>query len=763
MIKLRNILLFFILAITLTYAASAGEPDLVQYANTLQGTHSDFGLSRGNTYPMTALPFGMHGWSPQTGKNGDGWKYKFSDNTIRGFQQVHQCSPWVGDYAVFSLMPVSGSLIVDENKRAAGFEHKNETGLPNYYRVKFNNGNTAEISPTERGGHLRFTFSQERDNYIILDGYTKMSMVKIIPSEKKIIGYVHNGAFVPKSLKSYFIIQFDQPFEDYGTWENKGNTINKGNLTDEGPGVGAYVKFGKGVRVSVKTASSYISPEQAEINFEREVGKNKTFEQTKGQAAKVWNKLFGRVLVSGGTLDQKKTFYSCLFRANLFSRKFFEYNKDGLPYYYSPYDEKVHNGYMYTDNGFWDTFRTQFPLNNILHRTQQGQYMQALLDAQEQCGWLPAWSFPSETGGMLGNHAISLLTDAWMKGIRTFNPEKALIAYAHEAMNKGPWGGANGRAGWKEYWQLGYVSFPESQGSTAQTLEYAYDDFCGYQLARVTGNKFYENIFARQMYNYRNVFDSLTGFMRGRKTDGSWVEPFDSYEWGGPYTEGNAWHYTWSVFHDIQGYINLLGSDEKFLAKLDSVFSTSSKVVYGSYGHEIHEMKEMVLANMGQYAQGNQPIQHMIYLYNYAGQPWKAQYHVRQVLDRLYHWNEDGYPGDEDQGGMSSWYILSALGLYAVCPGTDEYVIGSPLFPKVEITLENGKKFVIEAEDNSPENCYIQSALLNGAPITRNFIKFNEIESGGLLKFRMGNKPNESRGTKIEDRPFSLSKRPTSN
>jgi predicted alpha-1,2-mannosidase len=389
--------------------------------------------------------------------------------------------------------------------------------------------------------------------------------------------------------------------------------------------------------------------------------------------------------------------------------------------------------------------------------------MQALLDAQEQCGWLPAWSFPSETGGMLGNHAISLLTDAWMKGIRTFNPEKALIAYAHEAMNKGPWGGANGRAGWKEYWQLGYVSFPESQGSTAQTLEYAYDDFCGYQLARVTGNKFYENIFARQMYNYRNVFDSLTGFMRGRKTDGSWVEPFDSYEWGGPYTEGNAWHYTWSVFHDIQGYINLLGSDEKFLAKLDSVFSTSSKVVYGSYGHEIHEMKEMVLANMGQYAQGNQPIQHMIYLYNYAGQPWKAQYHVRQVLDRLYHWNEDGYPGDEDQGGMSSWYILSALGLYAVCPGTDEYVIGSPLFPKVEITLENGKKFVIEAEDNSPENCYIQSALLNGAPITRNFIKFNEIESGGLLKFRMGNKPNESRGTKIEDRPFSLSKRPTSN
>jgi len=214
---------------------------------------------------------------------------------------------------------------------------------------------------------------------------------------------------------------------------------------------------------------------------------------------------------------------------------------------------------MYTDNGFWDTFRSQFPLNTILHPEMEGRYMQALLAAQQQCGWLPAWSFPSETGGMLGNHAISLLTDAWVKGIRSFSPDSALKAYYHEATNKGPWGGANGRQGWKDYFQMGYVPYPESQGSTAQTLEYAYDDFCGYQLATITGKPFYASAFSRQMYNYKNVFDPATNFMRGRTAGGRWVSNFDPLDWGGPYTEGNAWHYTWSVFHDVQGLIGLMG------------------------------------------------------------------------------------------------------------------------------------------------------------------------------------------------------------
>ena len=713
-------------------------------------------MSWGNTYPTTAVPYPMNSWSPQTGKNGDGWKYQYSATTIRGFQPTHQCSPWVGDYGVFSLMPVS-ELVVDESKRATPFSHDKEIAKPHYYKVTLENGITTEFSPTTRSAHFRFSFPAKGDAFLVLDGYTKTSQVQIDVANHRITGYVHNGAFSPKTHKNYFIIQFDKPFVSYGTWENRKNTIQKNNLSREGEGIGAYVQFAKGSKVQAKVSTSYISPEQAEVTMTRELGKHSSVEVTKQAAADVWNQLLNRVLVEGGTEEDMKTFYSCMFRANLFSHKFYEEKEDGSPYYYSPYDEKIHDGYMFTDNGFWDTFRSQFPLTNILHPTMQGQYMQALLDAQEQCGWLPSWSFPSETGGMVGNHSISLLTDAWVKGIRTFDPEKALKAYAHEAMNKGPWGGANGWVRWKDYYQLGYIPYPESMGSTAQTLEYCYDDFCAYQLAKMTGNKFYEEVFARQIYNYKNVYDPSVGFMRGRKLDGSWAD-FDAFEWGGPYCEGNAWHYNWSVFHDVQGLIDLTGGDERFVAKIDSVFALPGIVKYGTYGTKIHEMLEMELAKMGQYAQGNQPIQHMIYLYSYAGQPWKTQYWIRQVMDRLYNSSENGYPGDEDQGGMSSWYVLSALGIYSVCPGTDEYVLGSPKFRKATITMEDGKKFVIEAKGNSKDNVYIQNATLNGKRHTRNYIHYSDIVNGGVLELQMGNQPEKTRGTAKEDRPFSLSK-----
>ena len=743
------------LCLTLSFPVFA-EKDLVQYVNTLQGTNSTYELSWGNTYPTTAVPYPMNSWSPQTGKNGDGWKYQYSATTIRGFQPTHQCSPWVGDYGVFSLMPVS-ELVVDESKRATPFSHDKEIAKPHYYKVTLENGITTEFSPTTRSAHFRFSFPAKGDAFLVLDGYTKTSQVQIDVANHRITGYVHNGAFSPKTHKNYFIIQFDKPFVSYGTWENRKNTIQKNNLSREGEGIGAYVQFAKGSKVQAKVSTSYISPEQAEVTMTRELGKHSSVEVTKQAAADVWNQLLNRVLVDGGSEEDMKTFYSCMFRANLFSHKFYEEKEDGSPYYYSPYDEKIHDGYMFTDNGFWDTFRSQFPLTNILHPTMQGQYMQALLDAQEQCGWLPSWSFPSETGGMVGNHSISLLTDAWVKGIRTFDPEKALKAYAHEAMNKGPWGGANGRVRWKDYYQLGYIPYPESMGSTAQTLEYCYDDFCAYQLAKMTGNKFYEEVFARQIYNYKNVYDPSVGFMRGRKLDGSWAD-FDAFEWGGPYCEGNAWHYNWSVFHDVQGLIDLTGGDERFVAKIDSVFALPGIVKYGTYGTKIHEMLEMELAKMGQYAQGNQPIQHMIYLYSYAGQPWKTQYWIRQVMDRLYNSSENGYPGDEDQGGMSSWYVLSALGIYSVCPGTDEYVLGSPKFRKTTITMEDGKKFVIEARGNSKDNVYIQNATLNGKRHTRNYIHYSDIVNGGVLELQMGNQPEKTRGTAKEDRPFSLSK-----
>lgn len=738
----------------------AKDKELVDYVNTLQGTNSEFKLTRGNTYPTTALPFGMHTWTPQTGKNGDGWKYQYAKNTIRGFQQAHQCSSWTTDYCVFSFMPVVGKLVVNENDRATPFSHSNETAKPHYYRVKLDNGIVSEIAPTERGAHLRFSFPKDSTSYIVLDGYTGMSGLKIYPNERKITGYVSNNKNNKGNLiKSYLEVVFDKPFKSYGTWENRKNTTQDGQTQGEGEGIGVYLRFKNGEKVQAKVASSYISPEQAALNLQTELGKFKNLEDTKAAAAKIWNEHLGRILVEGGTEEEKKTFYSCFFRASLFSRQFYEYNKDGKPYYFSPYDGKIHEGYMFTDTGFWDTFRGQFPLNALMYPTMHGRYMQALLDAQEQCGWLPSWSFPGEAGSMIGNHAISLLTDAWVKGIRTFDPEKALKAYLHEATNKGPWGPSNGRHGFKEYYQLGYVPYPEYGEATAKTLEYAYDDFCGYQLATLTGKPFYKNIFERQMYNYRNVYDSSSGFMRGRKANGEWNANFDPIEWGGPFTEGNAWHWQWSVFHDVQGLINLMGGNKNFNAKLDSVFTSPNKVNVGSYRSMIHEMTEMVMANMGQYAHGNQPIQHMIYLYNYAGEPWKAQQHVRDVMAKLYNSTENGYPGDEDQGQTSSWYVLSAMGFYSVCPGTDQYVIGSPVFNKITITTEAGKKFVIDATNNNKDNVYIQSATLNGKTYQHNWLRYSDIINGGVLHYQMGDHPALNRGVAEDDKPFSLTKK----
>lgn len=741
---------------TFSQTGSREISDLVEYVNTLQGTNSNFKLTYGNTYPTTALPFAMHTWTPQTGENGDGWKYQYAKDSIRGFQQAHQCSSWTGDYATFSFMPVVGELKLDQYERAAKFSHENEVGKPHYYRVEFENKIITEMSPTERGVHIRFSFPKTKDSHVVLDGYNGLSGVEIHPETRTVTGFVSNGRMVGE-LINYFVIKFDQPFLEYGLWENRNGKRWEDKIKSEGKGIGAYFQFAPGQEVQAKVASSYISPEQAELNLQRELGSFDSLEQTREAAREIWNKQLSKIVVEGGTEEQLRTFYSCLFRANLFSRKFYELNEEGVPYYFSPYDLKIHKGYLFTDTGFWDTFRAQFPLNTILHPTMHGRYVAAILDAKEQSGWLPSWSFPKENGGMIGNHAISVLADAWAKGIRTFDPEEALDAYFYDVTRKGPWGPSNGRHGWKEYFTLGYVPFPKYEEATAKTLEYAYDDFCAFSLAEQTGNEFYMDIFSRQMYNYRNVYDPKTGFMRGRKANGGWVPDFDPYEWGGPFTEGNAWHYLWSVFQDVQGLVNLMGGEENFTRKLDSVFSVPNIVNEGSYGYMIHEMTEMQLANMGQYAHGNQPIQHMIYLYNYSGAPWKTQKWVRQVMDNLYNSTENGYPGDEDQGQTSSWYVLSALGFYSVTPGTDQYVLGSPVFKKATINLENGKQFVIEAENNNKENVYVQAASLNGTKHSENYITHQDILDGGVLKFEMGASPNKKRGTKEENKPFSLS------
>lgn len=749
--------MFAVSLMMLPVGTRAQSRDLVQFVNTLQGTHSTPEYSSGNTYPATALPFGMHFWSPQTGENGNGWKYQYQASSIRGFGLTHQCSPWMNDYGVFSLMPEVGTLQLKDGDRASAFQHKNETAKPDYYKVQFDNGITTEISPTVRGAGFQISFPKTGDAFLVFDGYTGFSDIQIHPKEQKITGYVHNGLFIPGNFKNYFVLTFDQPLTGYGTYDATTGTAKSGSESVSGDKKGAYLKFKKGIKLNIRIAASYISARQADITFSREV-QGKTFDQLHKEAHDIWNKELHKIVVEGGQPDQMATFYSCLYHASLFPCRFFEYDADNHPVYYSPNDGKLYAGYFYTDEGYWDTFRAQFPLNNITQTKLQGRYMQSILAVGQQRGWLPSWSFPGETGGvMIGNHAISLLADAWVKGIHSFNPDTALKYYLHEALGSEP-DGRFGRKDWASYFTLGYI--PDSKdvsGATAKTLEYCYDDFCGYMLAKLTNNKFYEKVFARQLYNYRNVFNPETGFMQGKDSMGNWTADFNPYEWGNPFVEGNSWHYTWSVFHDVQGLIDLMGGNKKFTEKIDALFAASDSIDVGSYGQMIHEMREMVTAKMGQYAQGNEPIEHLPYLYNYAGQPWKTQKTVRMIMDRLYSAGPEGYPGDEDEGQMASWYVLSALGIYSVCPGTDQYVIGSPVFKKATIHLENGNQFVIDAKNNTKTNVYINAARLNNSAFSKNYLTYKEIMQGGKLELDMSDRPNTKRGTAPQDYPYSLS------
>lgn len=754
-----NLVKSLLTVLILNVGLAAGAQDFVKYVNTLQGTYSTPQLSYGNTYPTVALPYGEHFYSVQTGTNGNGAKYQYQAGTIRGFQQVHQCSPWMGDYATYSLMPVEGNLVVNEDQRASSFNHANEHAGPDYYSVTLDNGISGEITPCERAGCMRFKFTGKGNAYLVFDGYTGKANITILPKEHKLIGWVNNGFWFPGNFQAFFVIEFNQPFVGYGTWANKGQTITANDTTIAGTAVGTYLQFAQGATVEAKMASSYITQDQAALNLTTAFKGLENFDETRAAANKVWNDLLGRVAVEGGTEEEKATFYSSLFRANLFSRMFYDIDANGKPYYRSPYDNNVHYGYMYSDNGFWDTFRSSFPLDNMLHPEMQGRNMQSLLNAQQQYGFFPSWTNPVESGVMIGNHAISLLADAWAKGIRSFDPNAALAAYLHEATNRGFWGGSNGRDDSQDYFTLGYIPNDKvTQQSAAETMEYAYDDFCAYNLAKMTGNTFYEEKFKGSIYNYKNIFDPTVGWMRGRNRDGSWVPAnFDKREWGGAFTEGNSWQYSWSVLHDVKGLVKLFGGDNAVQARLDTFFTTKSDYLVGSYGYEIHEMAEMVLDNMGQYAIGNEPSFHISYLYNYVKQPWKTQQRTRLIMAKLFNSGPKGFPGDEDQGAMSSWYVLGAMGLYAVTPGIDQLNISSPVFNKVTITLESGKKFTIIANNNSPTNVYIQSARLNGVPFTHNYIKNSDIMAGGTLEYEMGSTPNTNRGITDDDAPYSVS------
>ncbi len=730
----------------------------IDYVNTLMGTNSKYSLSNGNTYPLIGVPWGMHYWTPQTGKNGDGWQYSYTADKIVGLKQTHQPSPWMNDYGQFSIMPVNG-LKFTEEKRASWFSHKAEVASPYYYNVYLADaGVTAELTPTERAALMRFTYPKSDSAFIVVDAYNKGSYIKIIPEQQKIIGYSSkNSGGVAPGFKNYFVIYFDKAFTVSKTW--RANVLVSDSLEISADHAGAIVGFktNNKEQINVRVASSFISFEQAEINLQKELA-TKNFETIKTASKNAWNKELSKIKVEGGSLDQRRTFYSCLYRTLQFPQKHYEITADNRMIHYSPYNGKVLPGYLYAGTGFWDTFRALYPFLNLLYPSINIEMQQGLINAYNEGGWLPEWSSPGYRNVMIGNNSASVVADAYIKGLRGYDIDVLYEALKHGAGNEGPLD-AVGRKGVEYYNSLGYVPYDvKINENAARTLEYAYDDFCIAQLAKKLGKPQTEiDLYSTRSFNYRKLFDNESKLMRGKNKDGSFQSPFNPFKWGDAFTEGNSWHYSWSVFQDIEGLKNLMGGNAAFVNMLDSVFKMEPIFDDSYYGSTIHEIREMQIMNMGQYAHGNQPIQHMPYLYNYAGQPWKSQYWIREVMNKLYQPTPDGYCGDEDNGQTSAWYVFSALGFYPVTPASNQYVLGTPLFNKATLYLDNGKQIVINAPNNSNDKRYVHSLFFNGKNHNQNWLNHFDLMKGAVLNYQMSATPNIKRGTTKTAYPFSLS------
>ena len=745
---------FMCVALAFMGALNTLAKDVVDYVNPLVGTESKFELSTGNTYPAIAMPWGMNFWMPQTGRMGDGWAYVYWHDKIRGFKQTHQPSPWINDYGQFSIMPETGEPVFDQDKRASWFSHKAEIAKPYYYRVYLADYDVvAEMAPTSRAAIMRFTFPETDKANIVVDAFDRGSHIQVLPEKNMIIGYTtKNSGGVPSNFKNYFVVQFSKPFTYRATVTN-GN-IAEGKLEAKENHVGAIVGFNtkRGEQVLVRVASSFISPEQALLNL-KELGNN-SFDQVAEQGRKTWNETLSRIEVNDPNVDHLRTFYSCLYRSVLFPRSFYEIDAKGNTVHYSPYNGEVRPGYMFTDTGFWDTFRCLFPFLNMMYPSMNDKMQEGLVNAYLESDFLPEWASPGHRGCMVGNNSASIVVDAIMTGRKGYDKDKLWEAVLHGANSVHPQVKSTGRDGFELYNKLGYVPCDKLSQSVARTLEYAYNDWCIYTMGKALGRPEKEiKIYAKRAMNYRNVFDPSLNLMRGKDSNGKFETPFNPTDWGRSFTEGDTWHWTWCVFHDPQGLVDLMGGRDNFIHMMDSTFIVPPV----AKEHMIHEEREMQVMNMGQYAHGNQPIQHMIYLYNYVAQPWKAQYWLRQVMDKLYSANPDGYCGDEDNGQTSAWYVFSALGFYPVCPGSNQYVLGTPYFKNVKLHLEGGKTLDITAKNCSTENKYIQTMTLNGATYDKNYITYNDVMQGGSILFNMGATPNKQRGTKPDAAPYSFS------
>ena len=744
---MRNII-FKTFLIKIVFLGIILPQDLTKLVDPMIGTGGT-----GHTFPGAAVPFGMVQLSPDTHNEGWDWcsGYHYSDSSIIGFTHTHLSGTGAADLGDVLLMPTTGILQTspgtkenpDDGYRSR-FNHDKEWASPGFYKVLLEDYNiSVEVTVTPRTGFHKYTFPKSDSSNIIIDlvhgisDRTTDSYLKFI-GNNKLEGYRKSQGWAPEQCV-YFVIEFSKSFEKYGVVQN--DTLLENNASAIGKNVKGYVTFNteENEEVFVKVGISAVSIEGAGKNLKEE-NQSWNFDEIRSEASKLWETQLTKIKVEGGSIEEKTIFYTSLYHSMIHPNIFMDV--DGQ---YRGMDQKIYeaeNYEYYTVYSLWDTYRALHPLFTIIEPKKDADMVKTLITKYEEAGILPIWElWSSETGTMIGYHSIPVIVDAYMKGIRDYDVEKAYEAIKHSADMD--------HLGLKSYKEYNYVASDREHEAVSKTLEYAYDDWCIAIMAKELGkDEDYEKYSARAM-NYKNLFDGHSGFMRGRNADGKWVPMFNPYSVSRDFTEANSWQYSLYVPQDVLGLESLYGSSINLINKLDETFNASSKLD----GRKISDISGLI----GQYAHGNEPSHHMAYLYNYTSQPWKTQERVKYILDEMYSASPDGLSGNEDCGQMSAWYILSAMGFYPVAPGTNQYVIGTPIFNKVTIDLENGKEFIVTAENVSDKNIYIQSIKLNGQNYKKTYLTYEDIIGGCTVNFKMGAEPNKKWGIEKDARPYSLS------
>ena len=713
--------------------AQTGREDLTTYTNPLIGTKGVWFYGR--TTPFVTPPFGMTHWTATTRKDGIGKpNYNYYDLHIIGFRASHKPAMWMGDYGYVTLKPTTGAVNKKSLKQKAIYTHPREVSKPYYYKVAMTEPNLhvihTEITSTERCGILKFSFGKNQTPNVLIEASQMPDFngwIKIDTARHRVIGWNsdrHSSNLGPPlpNFKGYFIIQFDKEFASWGTWENE--VLKKDSTSQMANACGAWVTFGKNTEsVEARVGTSFISLEQAQENLDKEIG-NAKFEQVEEQTHVKWNEYLSRIQLEGANKNARHIFYTAMYHALLFPRQFSEYGK-----YYSAFDDKIHTGVSYNDYSLWDTYRALHPLLIFIAPEHVAGMVNSLTQMYEEGGYMPKWPNPTYTGIMIATHADAVVADAIVKGVKGIDLQRAYNACMKDAMvppvgdtlkrwaDRAPWSGYEARAGLSWYKKLGYVPVDKTNESVANTLEGAFDDFCVAQVAKVAGKTDDYNLLMKRSNNYTNVYNKATGFMAPKNADGTWGKnPGDGF------TEGSKWTYLFAVQQDVPGLINLMGKD-LFIKRLNQNFRGA------------------------QYIHGNEPGHHYCFLYDYAGMAWRTQWLVNYYRAIKYRNDPDGMDGDDDCGQMSAWYIFGCLGFYPVTPGSDEYAIGTPKFPKTTLYFDPAhreKKLEIIAHNVSAINFYIQSATLNGKKLDKPFLHHADLINGGQLVFEMGPRPKKN-------------------